>query len=168
MEIQDIVKKQREFFESNKTFSYSFRKQSLLKLKSVILKYKDEICNALNKDLGKSNTESYMCEVGMTLSEISYMLKHMKKYMRPQKVACSLSQFPAKTKIIPVPYGVSLIMSPWNYPFMLAMEPLVDSLASGNTAVIKPGSYAKETSLNQLIISIETDKQERWLLFNNP
>ena len=147
MEIQEIVEKQREFFQTNKTLDYKFRKQSLLKLKEVILKNQDKIVSALKADLGKSETESYMCEIGMTLSELGYMLKHLKKYMKPQRVGGTLAQFPASCKRFAVPYGVALIMSPWNYPFMLAMEPLIDAIAAGNTAIIKPGSYAKETSL---------------------
>ena len=147
MNIQDLVNKQREFFKTKQTLSFDFHKNMLLKLKNAILNNEKEIAKALKEDLGKSYTESYMCEIGMTLSEISYMIKNLKKFMRPKRVRQTLSQFPAKDKIVSVPYGVSLIMSPWNYPFMLAMEPLVDSISAGNTAVVKPGSYAKETSL---------------------
>lgn len=147
MQIQEIVKKQRDFFKTNQTLSYEFRKNSLLKLKNAIITNQDKIAKALQEDLGKSFTESYMCEIGMTLSELSFMLKHLKKFMRERRVGVTLSQFPAKAKVLPVPYGVSLIMSPWNYPFMLAMEPLIDSISAGNTAIIKPGSYAKATSL---------------------
>ena len=146
MTIQEIVKSQRDFFNTNKTLDYKFRKENLLKLKSAIIENQDRIADALKADLGKSYAESFMCEIGMTLSEISYMLKHLKKYMKPVKVKTSLSQFPAVSRRIACPYGVALIMSPWNYPFMLAMEPLVDALAAGNTAIVKPGSYAVETS----------------------
>lgn len=147
MDIKEIIEKQRLFFESNKTLDYKFRRDSLLKLKRVILSKQDKICEALKADLGKSDIESYMCEIGMTLSELGFMLKHLRKFMKPKKVGTTLGQFPATGKIIACPYGVSLIMSPWNYPFMLAMEPLIDSISAGNTAVIKPGSYAKQTSL---------------------
>ena len=147
MEINEIIKKQREFFNSNKTLDYKFRKNALLMLKENILKNQDKICNALKEDLGKSQSESYMCEIGMVLGEISYMLKNLKKFMKPKSVKTSLAQFPSTAKRIASPYGVTLIMSPWNYPFMLAFEPLIDAISAGNTAVVKPGSYAKATSL---------------------
>lgn len=147
MEIKELVIKQREFFLSNKTLDYKYRKNALLKLKNAIIENQDKIVQALKDDLGKSETESYMCEIGMTLSELGYMLKNLRKLMKPKRVSSTLAQFPAKSKVIPCPYGVSLIMSPWNYPFMLAMEPLIDSISAGNTAIIKPGSYAKQTSL---------------------
>lgn len=147
MEIKELVNKQREFFLSNKTLDYKYRKNALLKLKNSIIKNQDKIVQALKDDLGKSETESYMCEIGMTLSELGFMLKNLRKFMKPKRVSSALAQFPATSKVIPCPYGVSLIMSPWNYPFMLAMEPLIDSISAGNTAIIKPGSYAKQTSL---------------------
>ena len=145
MDIVKLVSSQREFFSSGKTLDYEFRINALKKLKKVILEKQDKITQALKADLGKSAYESFMCEIGLTISEITFMIKHLKKFMKPKKVSSNLSQFPSKCKVIPVPYGVTLIMSPWNYPFMLAMEPLVDSLASGNTAI---GAYTKR-SCNQ-------------------
>jgi len=146
MEIEEIVQAQREFFLTHKTLEYNFRIDSLRKLKLAIEKNQDKIIDALKKDLGKSGFESYMCEIGMTLSEISYMIKNLKRFMRKKKVSTPLVHFPAKSYRLPCPLGVTLIMSPWNYPFMLAMEPLVNSLAAGNTVIIKPGSYAASTS----------------------
>ena len=88
-----------------------------------------------------------MCEVGLTLSEISYMLKHLKKFTKDKKVKTPLAQFHSKSYIKACPYGVVLIMSPWNYPFLLSLEPLVDAIAAGNTVVLKPSNYSKNTSL---------------------
>jgi len=160
MKINEIVEKQREYFNTNITIDYKFRKDSLIRLREAILSKQDKIAEALKVDLGKSFAESFMCEIGMTLSELGYMLKHLKKYMKPKNVASTLSQFPAKCKRVPCPYGVALIMSPWNYPFMLAMEPLIDAIAAGNTVIVKPGSYAKETSLIIKEIIEETFKPE--------
>ena len=100
-----------------------------------------EIHDALKKDLGKSGFESYMCETGMVLEELSYMLKHTPKFAREQRVRTPLAQFHSRSYKKPSPYGVTLIMSPWNYPFMLTLSPLVDALAAGNTAVVKPSAY---------------------------
>ena len=102
--------------------------------------------NALRTDLGKGSQESYMCEVGLTLSEISYMLSHTRRFMREKTVATPLAQFASRSYVKPSPYGTVLIMSPWNYPFLLTMEPLVDALAAGNTAIIKPSAYSPATS----------------------
>ena len=106
----------------------------------------DEICQALQKDLGKSATESYMTEIGMVLSEIRHMQKYLKLYAAKTYVMTPLAQFPATSYKVAEPYGVVLVMSPWNYPFMLAMEPVVDAIAAGNTVVIKPGNAAPKTS----------------------
>ena len=102
--------------------------------------------DALQADLGKSTAESYMCEVGIVLSEISFMLKHVRSYARENRVRTPLAQYVSRSYVKPSPYGVVLIMSPWNYPFMLTLDPLVDALAAGNTAVIKPSAYSPRTS----------------------
>ncbi|MCD8022941.1 MAG: aldehyde dehydrogenase, partial [Lachnospiraceae bacterium] len=109
-------------------------------------KQEQEISVAIEKDLGISAFESYMCESGMTLSEISYMQKHTRAFAKEKTVRTPLAQFHARSFTKPSPYGVVLIMSPWNYPFMLTMEPLVDALAAGNTVVLKPSAYSPNTS----------------------
>ena len=145
--IEDIVKTQREFFESGETLSYDFRKNALIKLKKAILSHEEEIKEALKKDLGKSSTESYMCEIGMVLSELSFAIKHLKSWMKKKRAKTPLAQFHSKSFVVKEPLGVVLVMSPWNYPFMLALDPLVGALAAGNCVVLKPASYAKNTSL---------------------
>lgn len=145
--INRTVNIQREFFNSGGTLSIDNRKFLLKKLKRVIKRRRLDIVDALEKDLGKSEFESYMCEVGLTLSEISYMLKHLKKFTKDKKVKTPLAQFHSKSYIKACPYGVVLIMSPWNYPFLLSLEPLVDAVAAGNTVVLKPSNYSKNTSL---------------------
>ena len=110
------------------------------------MKYEKEINEALKADLGKSAFEGYMCETGMVLSELSYMIKHTASYAGEKTVITPLAQFAARSFVKPSPYGVTLIMSPWNYPFMLTLDPLVDALAAGNTAVVKPSAYSPKTS----------------------
>lgn len=145
--IEETISKQREFFKSGKTLEYGFRKKALLKLKKTILKYEEEIKLALKEDLGKSSTESYMCEIGMVLSELSYAIKHLRSWMKKKRVRTPLAQFHSKSFVVSEPLGVVLIMSPWNYPFMLALDPLIGAISAGNCAVVKPASYAKKTSL---------------------
>lgn len=142
----DILNKQKEFFKSGQTKDYNFRKYQLKLLQSAILTNEKRIYDALYSDLGKIETESYMCEVGMVLAEIKYMLKHMKKFMKPKRVRTGIATFPGKGYSCPTPKGSVLIMSPWNYPFMLTMEPLVDAIASGNTVIVKPSAYSPATS----------------------
>lgn len=142
----DILNRQKEFFKSGQTKDYNFRKYQLKLLQSAIKTNEKRIYDALYSDLGKIETESYMCEVGMVLAEIKYMLKHMKKFMKPKKVRTGIATFPGKGYSVPTPKGSVLIMSPWNYPFMLTIEPLVDAIASGNTAIVKPSAYSPATS----------------------
>ncbi len=137
---------QRAYFESGETYPVSHRIAALKALRAAILRREDEIAAALRKDLGKSPTESYMCEIGMTLAEITYMLKHIKRFAKPRRVRTPLAQFPSSSTVTPVPFGNVLIMSPWNYPFLLTMDPLVNAIAAGNTAIVKPSAYSPATS----------------------
>lgn len=145
-EVKKLVNLQRSFFFSNKTQNIAFRIESLKRLKACILKYESQIHDALHADLGKSTFEGYMCETGLVLSEITYMLKHIRSFSSTKRVHTPLAQFHSKSYRKPSPYGVVLIMSPWNYPFLLTLEPLVDAIAAGNTAVIKPSAYSPHTS----------------------
>jgi aldehyde dehydrogenase (NAD+) len=117
-----------------------------LRLREVILSCEKEICQALNLDLGKSETESYMCEIGLTLSELSYTIKNLKKWTKVRRVKTPLAQFPARSFVVQEPFGVVLIMSPWNYPFLLSLNPLIGAIAAGNCVVLKPSAYSPETS----------------------
>lgn len=145
-EIQALVARQRQFFFSGKTLPLDYRIRALKALKQAIVEKQDKIADALYRDLGKSEAEGFMCETGLVLSEISYMLRHIRRFAREKTVYTPLSQFAAGSRIRPTPYGVTLIMSPWNYPFLLTVEPLVDALAAGNTAVVKPSAYSPATS----------------------
>ncbi len=144
--IKNIIENQRAYFDTGVTKDIDYRIKALKKLKASIVLHEKDIAEALKKDLGKSDHESYMCEIGLVLSEITHMLKHVKKYSRKKTVKSPLVQFHSKSFYTPSPYGVVLVMSPWNYPFFLTMGPLIDAMAAGNTAVIKPSGYSVYTS----------------------
>ena len=145
-EIKTIVTRQRKYFQTGSTLPVNTRLNALRRLYTAISGSEKEIHEALKKDLGKSGFESYMCETGLVLEEISYMLKHTARFAREKRVRTPLAQFHSRSFQKPSPYGVTLIMSPWNYPFMLTLSPLVDALAAGNTAVVKPSAYSPNTS----------------------
>ena len=145
-EINDIVVRQRNYFQTGATLPVDMRIVGLRRLYAAVSLNEKEIQDALKKDLGKSGFESYMCETGLVLEEISYMLKHIRSFSREKRRRTPLAQFPSRSYQKPSPYGVALIMSPWNYPFMLTLSPLVDALAAGNTAVVKPSAYSPHTS----------------------
>ena len=144
-EIDEILKQQQRFFRSGATLPLAFRIHMLKKLRDAIEKYETDIYNALKCDLGKSDYEGFMCEVGLVLSEINYMIKHTKHFASNQRVHTPLAQFASKSYKKPSPYGNTLIMSPWNYPFLLTLDPLVDAIAAGNTIIIKPSAYSPAT-----------------------
>ena len=154
--IEQIVAKQRAFFATGTTLSVDYRIEALKKLKEAIINNETKISEALKKDLGKSGFESYMCEIGLTLNELSHMLKRIRSYAKEKTVLTPLAQFPSRSYKKPCPYGVTLIMSPWNYPFLLTMDPIVEALAAGNTVVLKPSNYSPATTaiLKELLESI--------------
>ncbi len=145
-EIQEILQRQRAYFETGATLPVSARKAALRKLYTGIEKQEKQLCAALKKDLGKSASESYMSEIGLVKSEITYMLRHVGRFAREKRVMTPLAQYVSRSFEKPSPYGCVLIMSPWNYPFLLTIEPLVDAVAAGNTAVLKPSAYAPHTA----------------------
>ena len=146
MQIEELMERQRAFFGSGKTIPLRFRRAALERLRRGIRSHEQEIYTALRADLNKFETESYMCEVGMTLSELSDMLRHMDGWARKKYKPTPLAQFAATSFTIREPYGVTLVMSPWNYPFLLTMTPLIGAIAAGNCCVVKPSAYAPATS----------------------
>lgn len=145
-EIRQILEKQHRIFREGATLPVSFRLSQLQKLKDGIRRYEEELDQAIEADLGKSRMESYMCEIGLTLSELTWMQKHLRSLVREKRVSTPLAQFAARSFRSPSPYGTVLIMSPWNYPVLLTLGPLIDAIAAGNTVVIKPSAYAEHTS----------------------
>ena len=146
MNIDEILNSQKEYFAIGETLNVKFRIQMLKKLYATVKKYQNEINAALKADLGKSDFEGFMCETGLTLTEISYMIRHTKKFASRKIVYTPFAQFASVSFKQPSPYGNVLIMSPWNYPFLLTIDPLADAIAAGNTAIVKPSAYSPETS----------------------
>lgn len=145
-EIQALVKRQRTYFRSGATLSPESRLAALKKLEDALKKYESEIEAALRADLGKSQAESYACEIGMTLSEITYQRRHLRRFMKERTVPTPLAQFCSRSYQKPSPRGVVLVMSPWNYPLLLTLSPVADALAAGNTVIVKPSAYSPHTS----------------------
>ena len=145
-QIDALLEKQRRFYQSGATIPVDFRIQQLKKLYAAVKKYENDIQKALFTDLGKSGFEGFMCEVGLAQSEIGYMIRHTRQFSRKRTVATPLAQFASHSYIQPVPHGNTLIMSPWNYPFLLSLDPLIDAIAAGNTVILKPSAYSPNTS----------------------
>lgn len=146
MNIDSLVARQRAYFESGATRPLSFRMESLRKLQKALQNNENLISEAMKSDLNKSPFEAYMTETGMVLEEIRYHLKHLPRWMRTKTVQTPITQFHAKSYMVPEPFGVALIMSPWNYPLQLCLVPVVGAISGGNCAVIKPSAYAPATS----------------------
>ena len=146
MEFSNYIENQGNYFKIGKTLHISKRKKLLRNLKKEILSNEDKIFRALNDDLRKSNYETYLTEIGILISEIDLFLSNLEKWAKPKKVKSSLLSFPSSDYIYSEPYGKVLILSPWNYPFQLAILPLMSAVAAGNTVVLKPSEHAPNTS----------------------
>ncbi len=151
--ISALVARQRAWFRTGATLDLDRREKALDALRRAIETREADINRALEQDLGKCPFESYFSETGMVLSELSFQRKHLRRWARPQTVPTPLAQFHARSYRLPSPRGVCLIMSPWNYPLLLTLDPLIDALAAGNTAILKPSAYAPNTArlLEELI-----------------
>lgn len=137
---------QKEFFVSGATRNVEYRIRQLRSLYHIIQIYQEEICEALHRDLGKSRQEAYVTEIGIVLSQINHALSHLRKWAKPRRVKTSFMQLKGSGWVIPEPYGVCLILSPWNYPFQLSIAPAVAAIAAGNCVIIKPSEQAPATA----------------------
>ncbi|NLI89671.1 MAG: aldehyde dehydrogenase [Epulopiscium sp.] len=144
--ISNIVKSQQDFFKSNTSKNIDFRIYQLKSLARTIIKYEEQIIDALYKDFKKPAFESYTTELYTVLSEIKYFIKNLPKLSKSKKASTSFINFPSKGYITPEPYGVCLIISPWNYPIQLTLSPLVGAIATGNCVIIKPSEHSPNTS----------------------
>lgn len=144
-EIEEMIKEQKNFYFSGQTKNIDFRKKQLLKLKETIKKYEEDILKALYKDLHKNEFEAYSNEIGMVYESIHMMLKHIDEWTKHVQVKTPIHFQPAKSFIVREPYGVVLIIAPFNYPFQLIMEPLIGAIVGGNTAIVKPSESAVYT-----------------------
>ncbi len=145
-EYKDMLHAQRAYFSKGECKSVDFRIRQLKNLRQWICEHEQEIMSALHQDLNKSPFESYATEIGIVKEEIKYTLKHLRRWAAPKRVKTPITQFPAQSFVYPEPYGVALIMSPWNYPFQLTVAPLVGAICAGNCAVVKPSAYSPATT----------------------
>lgn len=155
MNIEEVVQTQKTFFATDATKSVTFRINALKMLKAAILKKQQALYTAMKSDLNKSEFETYMTELGMVLDELRFVMKHISGWAKRKAVHTPLAQFHSLSFKMPEPYGVALIMAPWNYPFQLSLEPLIGAIAAGNCAIVKPSAYAPKTS--QIISDIIAD-----------
>lgn len=146
-DINLIFKNQKEFFESGKTINIDYRIKNLKKLNDIIKKNEDKILNELKKDLGKSNFEGYVTEVGILYDDINFHIKNVKKWSSEEKRKSPIVYYPSKSYIYKEPYGVTLIIGPFNYPFQLVIAPLIGAISAGNTAIIKPSENSRNIAL---------------------
>ncbi|MGW6146242.1 aldehyde dehydrogenase [Bacillus mycoides] len=179
MSISSIVNKQKEYFYKGHTRSVETRKNNLQKLYEGIQRFEGEIFQALKLDLNKSVHESFTTEIGYVLKEISFQMKHISSWSKPKRVRTALTHFGSKGKVVPEPYGVTLIIAPWNYPFQLAIAPLVGALAAGNTVLLKPSELTPNVSKvltrmlgelfpEELVSVVEGGAQESTALLKEP
>lgn len=145
-DVENMIAQQRQFYFSRATKDVNFRKEQLLKLKGTILRYEKEVMDALYLDLRKSEFEAYATELGIVLDSISYMVKHIDEWMKPEQVKTPIHLQMGKSFIVREPYGVTLIIGPFNYPFQLVMEPLIGAIVGGNTAIVKPSETSVHTA----------------------
>ncbi|AFM42472.1 NAD-dependent aldehyde dehydrogenase [Desulfosporosinus acidiphilus SJ4] len=146
MSIKEILSNQRKYFNTGQTFALDFRLNALKTLKKSIRGHEKEILNALKSDLNKPAFEAYATEIGTVLEELNYALKHLPRWLRPKRAGTPILHFKSSCYTISEPYGIALIMSPWNYPFYLTLAPLIGSIAGGNCSVVKPSAYSPATS----------------------
>ena len=135
MNIPSIIEQQRSFFSTGKTKEIDFRLEQLGKLKKAVKEREPQIIEALKQDLNKSELEAYATEIGILYEEINLMMKNLRTWAKPEKVKTPITHAGAKSYIYPEPYGVTLIIAPWNYPFQLQLSPLVGAMGAGNCAV---------------------------------
>ncbi|MFC4075833.1 aldehyde dehydrogenase [Salinithrix halophila] len=146
LDISSLLDKQQHFFQTGRTLELSFRKERLSAVRHWILTHESRIMKALRADLNKSSHEAFVTEIGIVLEEIRTASRHLKKWSRPRKVPTPLTHMGSKSWIQPEPFGISLIIGPWNYPFQLIVAPLIGAIAAGNCVVLKPSEMAPHTS----------------------
>ena len=154
--IERLIESQRKYFGSGFTLDVKTRLGYLKKLKNAIKQRESKLCECLYYDLGKTASEAYMTEIGMVLEELSLFIKRLKGWAKPKKAKTPIAQFPSSGYVLPSPYGCTLIISPWNYPFLLSVQPLIGAVAAGNTVLLKPSKLSEHTSkaIKELIESV--------------
>ena len=146
MDFEQLVSRQRDFFGTQATKPYDFRIKQLQKLSVWMDENEQAVLEALQSDLGKCAYEAYLTELAMVKQELRDAMRHLKGWMKPRRARTAMGQLPGTCRVYSEPYGVTLIMSPWNYPFQLTVAPLIGAVSAGNCAVIKPSAYSAATS----------------------
>jgi aldehyde dehydrogenase (NAD+) len=146
MNIHELVVQQKEYFHQGNTLPFAFRKKQLMKFKDMIARFEKDMYEVLHTDLNKSEYEAFISEIGILYTEVSEAIKKLHTWMKPERVKTPLSHFGSKSYIYKEPYGVTLIISPWNYPLNLTFAPLIGAIAAGNCAIIKPSEFTPNTS----------------------
>src|SRR4030095_11942455 len=163
-----LLQSVRRFYESGETRTYDFRKAQLLKLKAAVLQHEHQLYDALYKDLKKNPEESWVTEIGFVIAEINDALKNLKSWMRQEKAATNLLNFPSSSYVLCEPLGVVLIIAPWNYPMQLLFTPLIGAIAAGNCVVLKPSEFAPaSTAIMEKIIDATFERQYVQLVEGN-
>lgn len=144
--IPSIISRHQAFFTAGHTRSIKARLDALRNVKQAIKTYEADVLSALYQDLHKSEHEAYMTEIGIVLKEISFVMKRLRKWAKPKKVKTPLTHIGSQSVMIPEPYGTVLVIAPWNYPFQLALSPLIGAIAAGNTVIVKPSEYTPAVS----------------------
>ncbi|WFE13979.1 aldehyde dehydrogenase [Bacillus atrophaeus] len=144
--IPSIISRHQAFFTAGHTRSIKARLDALRNVKQAIKTYEADVLSALYQDLHKSEHEAYTTEIGIVLKEISFVMKHLRKWAKPKKVKTPLTHIGSQSVMIPEPYGTVLVIAPWNYPFQLALSPLIGAIAAGNTVIVKPSEYTPAVS----------------------
>lgn len=165
----------RQFFQTGKTKRWDYRVRQLMALRRALLTHQDELYQALRSDLNKSPYEASFTEWGQVMAELDFMIKHLRRWMRPSPVRLSLAQMPGRARQYPESYGVVLIVSPWNYPVLLSLMPLIGAIAAGNCVVLKPSAYTATVSgvlkdilsqaLPETVLVVEGGREENQALF---
>ncbi len=145
-EIRHKYEQASKFFATNQTRSYAFRRSCLEALEKGIRRYENDLYLALKKDLNKSEHEAFITEISLVYGELSYIKRRFRRWMQPKRVRPAIAQMPSSVRVYPEPYGVCLIMSPWNYPVLLTLSPLIGAIAAGNVCLLKPSAYSPHTS----------------------
>lgn len=145
-DINYMLENQKKYFNERKTRDLKFRLNKLRLLKNAIKTREEDIMEALKKDLNKPYFESYETEIAMVIDELNHTIKNLPKWIKIKRIKSSILSFPSKGYIYSEPYGVVLIMSPWNYPFQLSIMPLIGAIAAGNCCIVKPSEYSTNTS----------------------
>lgn len=142
----EILNKQRNFFHSNQTLSVKFRINQLKKFRKILKSNETLLYDAIDKDFGKSEYETYITELSLIYHELNLAIKKVKKWSRPKYVFTNLANFPGRSRVIPEPFGNALVIGAWNYPYQLTLVPAISAIAAGNTVILKPSELAINTS----------------------